>query len=153
MTTLDRDRFMKCRTLADRGATPGERDAGRAAAARVAGSAGMTFEEASRLVDGVPRPSPRLTWPPAGPPAGAPYPYRPWRKTTRKPGPKPGPKTVADVMAKKAADLERRKKGLAREERKQEELRQEIERLFIKARAEQAVKDREWAEARARGQR
>ncbi|MCF4123815.1 hypothetical protein [Methylobacterium sp. SyP6R] len=45
---FDSDRFRKCMALAIGGATEGERKAGRAAAARVAVAAGLSFEEAER---------------------------------------------------------------------------------------------------------
>lgn len=48
MTAFDSDRFRKCMALAIGGATEGEREAGRAAAARVAVAAGLSFEEAER---------------------------------------------------------------------------------------------------------
>lgn len=146
---LDRDRFAKCQTLADRGATPGERAAGRAAAARVAASAGMTLEEAARLVDAASRPS-RPTPPPRPSPAyqsDAAYAYA-WRK----PKSKPEPVTVAEILAQKAADLERRKKAMARQEREDLKLYAEQEKANAIVREQQAARDREWAEARARQQ-
>lgn len=152
---LDRDRFAKCQTLADRGATPGERAAGRAAAARVAASAGMKLEEAMRLVGAVPRPS---SGPQPPPPRPSPT-YQPdaayahaWRKAKANPKPKPEPVTVAEILAQKAADLERRKKATARQEREDLKLYAEQDKANAIVREQQAARDREWAEARARQQ-
>lgn len=141
---LDLDRFRKCIGLMKRGATPGERSAAMAAAGRVAAAAGLSLEDAVLRLDrgGVTPETARRHPQPSAPS---------WASRRTKP-PKPRPMTVAEAVAKKAADLERRKKALAREERKQEELRQEIEKLFAEDRARQVIRDREWAEARARQQ-
>lgn len=151
---LDRDRFAKCQTLADRGATPGERAAGRAAAARVAASAGMTLEEAMRLVGAASHPSSRPPPPPRPSPTYQPdaaYAHA-WRKAKAKPKPKPEPITVAEILAQKAADLERRKKATARQEREDLKLYAEQDAANAIVREQQAARDREWAEARARQQ-
>ncbi len=144
---LDRDRFAKCQALAVGGATPGEREAGRAAAARVAANAGLTVEEAERLVGGGSQASPRR-----GSSSPEPETSRPSRETYawRKPKPEPEPITVADILAQKAADLARRKKAAARRKRDDRALHAEEEKAKAVLREQQAVRDREWAEARLR---
>ncbi|MCJ2042999.1 hypothetical protein MKK58_00295 [Methylobacterium sp. J-078] len=110
----------------------------------------MTLEEAARLVDAAPRASSRPTPPPRPSPAYQPdtaYAYA-WRK----PKPKPEPVTVAEILAQKAADMERRKKATARQERKDLRLYAEQDKANAIIRERQAARDREWAEARARQQ-
>ncbi|MBO1021656.1 hypothetical protein IPV08_16980 [Methylobacterium sp. SD274] len=149
---FDQDRFEKCRTLADRGATPGERAAGRAAAARVAASAGMTLEEAVQLVDAAPRPSTGPA-PSQAPPSASRAPYEAYAYAWRKPKAKPEPITVAEMIAQKAAELERRKKAAARQRREDLKMYAEQAKADAVIQEQQAVRDREWAEARAQHQR
>ncbi|MCJ2131596.1 hypothetical protein [Methylobacterium sp. E-045] len=149
---FDQDRFEKCRALADRGATPGERAAGQAAAARVAASAGMTLEEAVRLVDAAPRSfqGPTHSQPPPSPSRSS---YEAYAYAWRKPKAKPEPITVAEMIAQKAAELERRKKAAARQRREDIKMYAEQAKADAVIREQQAVRDQEWAEARAQHQR
>ncbi|WP_348645182.1 hypothetical protein [Methylobacterium sp. BTF04] len=133
---LDRDRFAKCRMLMARGATPGERAAGEAAATRVAAAAGLTLRQAQALVDG--RPAPGAA--PRPPPTHA------WAE----PKPKPPPVSVEELRAQKLAAEARQRKMAEREERRLRAVYAEQARHSARERAAQADRDREWAEARAR---
>ena len=136
-TLLDRDRFAKCRTLMERGATPGERAAGRAAATRIAAAAGLTLAQAE--VFDAPRPAPAHAWRASKP------------ASTTPPEPKAPPKpiTVEELQAQKLAAEARLRKLAAREAQRLRALHAEQERQSAAIRAAQGERDRAWAEARA----
>lgn len=139
---LDHDRFEKCLALSRRGATEGERSAGLAAATRVAASAGMTLVEATAFIEGVAPAGPRS----APPPRSSPYPRQPFIWPRKKEPVKPI--TIEEILAQKAADLAWKKKAAAREEKRMRKLYAEQDRDYATIRETQAVKDREWAEAK-----
>ncbi|WP_246686657.1 MULTISPECIES: hypothetical protein [unclassified Methylobacterium] len=139
---LDHDRFEKCLALSRRGATEGERSAGLAAATRVAASAGMTLVEATAFIEGVAPAGPRS----APPPRSSPYPRQPFIWPRKKEPVKPI--TIEEILAQKAADLAWKKKAAAREEKRMRKLYAEQDRDHATIRETQAVKDREWAEAK-----
>ncbi|MDP4021366.1 hypothetical protein Q8W71_01915 [Methylobacterium sp. NEAU 140] len=135
--SLDLDRFRKCAALMRGGATAGERAAGEAAARRMAAAAGLTLGEALGLGDGAPpraasRPSPRRPAPHAPPPMRA------------------GPVTVEELIAEKARQQDWLKRKAAREARRLRAAYAQQEAVSAALRAEQARKDRAWAEARGR---
>lgn len=147
---LDRELFAKCQALAARGATAGEREAAQGAAARVAASAGLTMEEAESLISGGPdRSSHPEQRPPASPFAQSPQQSYRWRT----PKPEPEPVSLAEMTAQKAADVEWRKRAAARQGQKDRRDYAEQEKLNALVREQQAVRDREWAEACARRDR
>jgi hypothetical protein len=140
---LDRDRFAKCRALMERGATAGERQAGRAAATRVAAAAGLSLAEALLIVDtqGV-RPEPRAE-------ARPPRPKRPARPYAwAQPKSPPEPITVEELLRQKEAELQRRKRAAARETKRMRAAFAEQEQATEAVRQAQAARDREWAERR-----
>ncbi|MCJ2081475.1 hypothetical protein [Methylobacterium sp. J-090] len=133
---LDRERFAKCRTLMERGATPGERAAGRAAAIRIAAAAGLTLAEAeafgtARRGTATPRPAPHYAW--------------------QAPKTQPEPITVAELQAQKLAAETRRRKMAEREARRLRAVHAEQERQSAAIRAAQGERDRAWSEARTGG--
>ena len=143
---FDRALFAKCQALAERGATLGEREAGRAAATRVAASAGLALGEALRLMGEHPDPSPRFTERSSNArSARAARPAYAWRT----PKVEPEPVTVAEMMAQKAADVVWRKKAAARQTREDRRIYAEQEARHATLREQQAAVDQEWAEARA----
>jgi len=130
---LDRERFDKCRALMERGATPGERAAGRAAATRIAAAAGLTLAQAERA--GATRPD---TAKPRSAPTYA------WQA----PKAPPAPVTLEELQAqKRAADAHRRRQA-EREAKRRRAALAEQERQNVAVRAAQAERDRVWAEAR-----
>ncbi|MCJ2043068.1 hypothetical protein MKK58_00665 [Methylobacterium sp. J-078] len=144
--TLDRDRFAKCRALMDRGATDGERAAGKAAATRVAAAAGLSLAAAIGIVDA----DQARTTPGPSPHAGSAR--RPHGRPTyawAQPKPKTEPITVEELLRQKEADLARKKKAAYRSEPRQEE-NADFERWAAEAREAQFQQDREWAERRQR---
>ncbi|WP_244474925.1 hypothetical protein [Methylobacterium sp. Leaf99] len=133
---FDRERFDKCRALMERGATPGERAAGRAAALRIAAAAGLTLAEAeafgaARRDTATPRPAPTYAW--------------------QAPKAPPEPITVAELQAQKLAAETRRRKMAEREARRLRAVHAEQERQSAAARAAQAERDRAWAGTRTGG--
>ena len=143
---FDRVLFAKCEALAERGATLGEREAGRAAATRVAASAGLALDEALSLMEGDPGPSPRSAGRSSdSPSARPPRPSYAWRT----PKPEPEPVTVAEMTAQKAADVAWLKRAAARQAREDRRIYAEQEARHAALREQQAARDREWAEARA----
>ncbi|KQT78598.1 hypothetical protein ASG51_22105 [Methylobacterium sp. Leaf465] len=141
---LDRDRFAKCRALMERGATPGERAAGRAAATRVAATAGLSLADALVLAD--------AGRPDAGR-APAPDHDRPRRPAERTyawatPRPAPEPVTVEELQRQKAADEARRKKATARARRRPQAADPDWEHWSGEVREAQAARDRDWAQRR-----
>lgn len=138
---LDRDRFAKCRALMERGATPGERAAGRAAATRIAATAGLTMAQAEAFDAPRTRPAPSYAWRASK------------TASTTAPEPKapPAPITVEELQAQKRAAEARRRKLAAREARRLRALHAEQERQSAAIRAAQGERDRAWAEARAGG--
>ncbi|KAB1075913.1 hypothetical protein [Methylobacterium soli] len=143
---IDRDRFSKCRTMWERGATAGEREAGKSAAARVAASAGLTLDEAVRLVGSHPQASSRTQ----GPSAYRPSSSQAWHPAPvkTKPKAKPQPFTVAEMLKAKEAEVERRKRATAREDELMRAFFERQEKDMAAAREAQAIRDREWAERR-----
>ena len=146
---LDRDRFAKCRALMERGATPGERAAGRAAAARVAAAAGLSLADAVVLAESR-RPD---IDPDTGPDRDRPR--RPAGRThagaTSRPAadrPAPEPVTVEEVLRQKAADAARRKRAAARARRRPQAADPDWERWSGEVREAQAARDRDWAQRR-----
>lgn len=141
---LDRDRFAKCRALMERGATPGERAAGRAAATRVAAAAGLSLADAVALVDA------RRPEAAPGPAPNRDRPRRPAERTYAwaTPRPAPEPVTVEEVQRQKAADAARRKKAAARAQRRPQAADPEWEHWSGEVREAQAARDRDWAQRR-----
>jgi hypothetical protein len=140
--TLDRNRFAKCRALMDRGATDGERAAGKAAATRVAASAGLSLADAIGIVDAhhactASGPSPHA----GGARRSHGRPTYAWAQ----PKQKPEPITVEELLRQKEADLARKKKAAYRSEPRQEE-DADFDQWAAEAREAQAERDREWAE-------
>lgn len=129
-TALDRDRFEKCRAMWRRGATTGERSAGKAAAERVAAAAGLTLKEASQATRALRAPVPHA--------------FAPTKRA-----PEPGPTTIAAGLAQKAADLVRKKERARRAERAERKQHAEWEEWHAGVRAEQAARDAAWAEERS----
>ncbi|WFT77540.1 hypothetical protein QA634_19650 [Methylobacterium sp. CB376] len=142
-TSLDRDRLAKCIALAERGATAGERAAARAAAERVARSAGLRLDEAVKIVGGAsPKPSPSH---PSGPP----------RAQRTRPAPsKPvvEPITVEELLRQRAKYAEHLKRRATRQQREDARIIAEQEAYWAPIREEQARRDREWAEQKRRQQ-
>ena len=137
MTPADRDRFEKCLVLAEQGATAGERAAGRAAAARIAAAAGLTFAEASRTIrqprgpSSASRPSPRRAYA--------------WAEPT----PAVTPITVEELLRQKAETEAWRKRAAAAAARRRSGERADQDAYAAEQRAQQAERDRDWAQARA----
>ncbi|MGU3536797.1 hypothetical protein [Methylobacterium sp. A54F] len=134
MPALDRDRFAKCQTMWKRGATKGERAAGKAAATRVAASARMSLQDAvkaTKIRASAPRyPASAAAWAYWSPPSN------------------PGPTTVAEMMARKADDLAVKKRAARRAEREMRKFYAQQEAELAVIREQQAVRDREWAASR-----
>ena len=143
------DRFRACRELERRGATPGERDAARSAACRIAASAGLSLAEAERLAIGhaaTAHPSVRRHSA-----YGSATPAQPSPAWWPRPKPKPArPMTLAEVIAAKAAEVQHRKDLAAREQQKLHKQYAKQEAEWAEAREAQAHRDREWAELRKR---
>ena len=137
---LDRDRFAKCRALMERGATAGERDAGRAAATRVAAAAGLSLVEALAVLDA--QVAPRSEAPPPRPPSARRYAWA-------QPKAPPEPITVEEILRQKEAALQRRKRAAARAATRRRAAYEEQERAIQAVRQAQAAQDRDWAERRA----
>lgn len=129
----------------ERGATPGERAAGRAAAARVAAAAGLSLADAvvlaeSRRPDIDPdRDRPRR-------PAGRTHAGATSRPAADRPAPEPV--TVEEVLRQKAADAARRKRAAARARRRPQAADPDWERWSGEVREAQAARDRDWAQRR-----
>lgn len=136
MPELDVDRFRKCVSLMRSGATAGECAAGEAAATRVAAAAGLSLEEALRHRGGL------------GRAREAP------RREPRQPAPKAkmrkGPVTLAELLVERERQDAWRKKRAAREERRLRAIYEQQEAANAILREEQARRDLEWVEARAR---
>ncbi|MCJ2139787.1 hypothetical protein [Methylobacterium sp. E-066] len=143
MTPAERDRFEKCLALAARGATAGERDAARAAAARIAAGLGLTLDAAIAGLRG-PRPSADPE-PPRRPPQS---PRRPFAWAQPKEPVKPI--TVEELRRQKAETEAWKKRAAASAELKRKRERAEQEAYAAEQRAAQAERDREWAAAQAR---
>ena len=137
MTPADRDRLEKCLALAEQGATPGERAAGRAAAARIAAAAGLTVAEALRAVR-QPRGPSHASQPPP-------------RRTYAWAEPKPAvdPITVEELLRQKAQTEAWRTRAATADARRRGRERGDLEASVAQQRAEQAERDRDWARARA----
>lgn len=131
------DQFRKCISLAEGGATEGERQAGHAAAARVAAAAGLSVEEAHQRAGGLRKPFVQQH----------PVPPTSWKPATRRTPPRP--QTVADVLAEKAREHEHRKRHAAKAERRWQRFYAEQEVEIAKVREKQAERDCAWAEAKA----
>ncbi|KAB1070326.1 hypothetical protein F6X51_23180 [Methylobacterium planeticum] len=127
----------------EHGATAGERDAGRAAATRVAAAAGLSLAEALALGDPQRRPPPhaRPRRSPRTPPSYA------WAQ----PKPPLEPITVEEMLRQKEAEVERRKRASSRDAKHRRAVHAEQERELDAVRQAQAARDRDWAEGRARG--
>ncbi|SFG72239.1 hypothetical protein [Methylobacterium gossipiicola] len=133
---LDRERFAKCRALMERGATPGERAAGRAAATRIAAAAGLTLAQAERAgtvrsETAKPRSTPTYAW--------------------QRPKAPPTPITLEELQAQKLAAEARRRGQAERAAKRRRAVLAEQERQNVAVRAAQAERDRIWAEARGSG--
>lgn len=108
------------------------------------------MEEAKCLISGGPdRSSNPERRPPASPFTHSPQQSYRWRT----PKPVPEPVSVAEMRAQKAADVEWRKRAAARQGQKDRLIYAEQEKLNALVREQQAVRDREWAEACARRDR
>ena len=139
--TFDTARFRKCMALAVGGTTEGERQAGQAAAARVAVAAGHSFEEAERLArtsaemedDFADELSEAMARSIAEAIAAA-------------------FKAVQEEIARQFAIRDQERRAAARERRRQEKTArtpaQEWDDWAERAKAEQAERDRLWAEQR-----
>lgn len=132
-------RFRACRELEKRGVTAGEREAGRAAAARVAAGAGLEFAEAVQLAEenGVKSgPSTRPRSAQKKPKAGQIPPASP---------PKSKPATIAELPADRQAKAERFRKRVEREMCDAVSINSKWQ---AEAREVPAQRDREWAAAK-----
>ena len=138
---LDLDHFRKCIGLMRRGATPGERSAAMAAAGRMAAAAGLSLEEAVLRLDRG-RARPVITLRDVQPSA-------PGRTTMRRKPPAPKPPTLAEVIAERERVDAARRAYAARHKKRLQKLYAAQEEQQAADRAAQAVRDREWAEARA----
>lgn len=126
------------------GATAGERAAGEAAAGRVAAAAGLELAEALRRCED-----------PAEAPGRQPHRPKPKRPSSAlRPDPMPPmpaePRTVAEMVAAKARRQEWLKRRAAAEERRLRAVYAAQAADNAVLREEQARRDGEWAEARAR---
>ncbi|WP_238297340.1 hypothetical protein, partial [Methylobacterium soli] len=128
--------------LMERGATAGERAAGRAAATRVAAAAGLSLTEALAVLDAqaAPRPEARPPRPPR--PSGQRYAWA-------QPKAPPEPITVEEILRQKEAELQRRKRAAAREAQRRRAAHAAQERELESVRQAQAARDRDWAARRA----
>lgn len=129
----------------DRGATAGEREAGKAAAARVAAAAGLSLPEAMRVVE-MHRPNASLGAAPGGDPR------RPRGRAAyawAQPKAKVDPITVEEILAQKQADLARKKRAAFRKDGSRHD-DAGFAQWAAEAREAQAQRDREWAEQRRR---
>lgn len=136
MTPADRDRLEKCLALAEHGGTAGERAAASAAATRIAAAAGLTLAEAVRLV----------RRPQAQPSASRPPPRRSY--TWAEPRPKVEPITVEELLRQKAETEAWRKRQATAAARRRKQERTEQDAYAAEQRAQQAMRDRDWARAR-----
>ncbi|MGV7032370.1 hypothetical protein [Methylobacterium symbioticum] len=141
---LDRARFAKCRAMMERGATPGERAAGAAAASRVAAAAGLSLGEALRLTDDASAHEAPIRSRPRGP---APAPRRPY--PWQQPPLRDDPISVEEILAQKAANLARLKRKAARERTRLREACAEQDADRAALREAQAERDRLWAEGKS----
>ncbi|WP_018263403.1 hypothetical protein [Methylobacterium sp. WSM2598] len=144
---LNVERFAKCWALAKAGGTEGEREAGLAAATRVAAAAGLTIEEAERLVTE------------AGPTASSSSATTTsfWDDMIVREMAEMIRKKVDEEISRQMALREQRLKEEARERRRQAKAarlahERDMEEWAARMKAEQAIKDREWAEQRRRQQ-
>lgn len=142
MTPAERDRFEKCLALAARGATAGERDAARAAAARIAAGLGLTLDAAIAGLRG------SQSGPDPEPPRRPPPPRRPF--AWAQPREPVKPITVEELRRQKAETEAWKKRAAASAELKRKRERAEQEAYAAEQRAAQAERDREWAAAQAR---
>jgi hypothetical protein len=140
MTPADRDRLEKCLALAEHGATAGERAAASAAATRIAAAAGLTLAEAVRMVRR-PQAQSSASRPPPPPPRRS----YPWAE----PRPEVEPITVEELLRQKAETEAWRKRQAAAGGRRRRRERAEQDAYAAEQRAQQAVRDRDWARARA----
>ena len=127
-------RLAHCLTLARRGATAGERAAAKAAAERIAATAGLTIDGAKASTP------PNWTPPPEWAAA-----WRRARATPRGPRKPPKPPTVADRLREKAAqDADRRRQAAAADRKLLRELAEQAA-WEAEQRAAQAERDQAWA--------
>lgn len=140
-------RLESCLTLAKRGATAGERAAGKAAAERIAAAAGLTLAEAQESTTAR-RPTPQPSWTP--PPGWTPPTGWPGRARTRaKPRKPPKPPTVADRLREKAEEAVAQRRRAAEADRRFHKDYADQFAWEDEQRAAQAERDRAWAESRA----
>ena len=146
MSGFDSARFRKCMALAIGGATEGERQAGQAAAARVAVSAGLSFEEAERLA--------RSTM---GPGDGDDFADDLAEALARSIAEAIAQafRGIHEEIARQMAARDQERRAAARERRRQEKAaalthEREMAEWPERAKAEQAERDRLWAEQRQR---
>lgn len=141
MITFDSAKFRKCMALAVGGSTEGERQAGQAAAARVAVAAGLSFEEAKRLARQHPESDEGLL------DAFSEAMARVVAEAVVE-----AFKLVQEEIARQVAARDQERRAAARERRRQEKAArtpaQEWDDWAERAKAEQAERDRLWAEQR-----
>jgi hypothetical protein len=118
MTPADRDRLVKCFAVAERGATPGERAAAWAAAARIAASVGLTLAEATALLA---RPAAAARKTRYAPPRRRPFPWEQPKAPFR-------PVTVQEVLRQKAETEAWRKRRAATAARRRKRAAEEDDR-------------------------
>ncbi|AWN51792.1 hypothetical protein [Methylobacterium sp. 17Sr1-1] len=142
MIAIDSAKFRKCMALAVGGSTEGERKAGQAAAARVAVAAGLSFEEAERLARQHPEPDEGLL--DAFSEAMARVIAEAVAEAFR---------SVQEEIARQLAARDQERRAAARELRRQQKAaaaayEREMAEWPERAKAEQAERDRIWAEQR-----
>lgn len=144
MSTFDSTRFRKCMALAVGGSTEGERQAGQAAAARVAVAAGLSFEEAEHLAR-----------PPVEP--GDDFADELTEALARSIAEAIAQafRGIHEEIARQMAARDQERRAAARERRQQEKAaalahEREMAEWPERAKAEQAERDRLWAEQRRR---
>lgn len=147
MTAFDSTRFRKCMALAVGGATEGERQAGQAAAARVAVAAGLSFEEAERLARSTMEPSDGNDFADELAEALARSIAEAIAQAFR---------AVHEEIARQMAARDQERRAAARERRRQDKAArtpaQEWDDWAERAKTEQAERDRLWVEQRQRKQ-
>lgn len=140
-----RRRLESCLMLAERGATAGERAAGKAAAERILAAAGLTLAEAHEGAATARRAAPQSNW--ASPPG--------WQGWTRprakpsKPRKPPKPPTVADRLREKAEEAVAQRERAAAADRRFHKDHADQFAWEAEQREAQAERDRAWAESRS----
>jgi hypothetical protein len=138
-------RLESCLTLAKRGATAGERAAAKAAAERIAATAGLTLAEAQEHTATTRRAAPPSDW---TPPPG----WQGWARPRAKPSkPRrpPKPPTVADRLREKAEEAAAARKRAAAADHRFSKDYAEHAAWEAEQRVAQAKRDHDWAESRA----